>query len=939
MPAPAYKERRMLPLQRIDSLHDQIVTSLAAMPVINTPLPSRQQLHGDLADYWAWPNSQGLSRREQLAESRRAMLHAESALRVSDGTLSAEQAAAFSVLLDMPQAWQRHHQALERRAQIYRPVLSRSRPAWRAAIPGLFVMVLGQAEGRDLDPQHPTGPVLVFGLGQGLESYDSLQALHQELSERVDDPIQGRQLLQLLVEPDSLANARQADQVRYQWYADDPLLAQVDSLIEAQRLRLNQVWSSPSSDAAPSVEQLRRALQLADDAGSKTLLATRYAALLEKNLPNWMRSASPQALAHIMQGMQELVAAGERVAAPGILTLRQFQQQDTLQLWARQRVEARLRHDLVLDLTPGQIFVTVVHTRQTGPWIYPLQPSTYVTWRGFQKVGGQLIEAVAVRYSLDELARRNVAWFDYDYWLTARVSASDSRALPAGLTPAYIKAMVRSLNVGASYADYLRTQLLDTAAGQWRLRAHSVINRARMRAEAAKARYAGHLAQDWDERDYRWVEQVISQPHNALRPRIDGHPVIVRQLLIEQHTVLGVLLLSSGSPNTNAFVLYTPDAPDRRAWRSFASPRALLRLVRAKPALRTYLAQRLPLLPAEQVERWLVKGQLARRLQTPAIEDDLFHACYMAEVRSMLALADADSQTTAEADLHQAVTLSWTLLDLISIFLPIKVMVPLTLGRMVLEIWKGVDAYRHEDLNGVLTHAYNALSHANDAGTSLVSTGLVRRVLRGIPKPPPLLLPLRYSVKPDSSNLRYHINGLYGEQVHEKASAFEGLSQYYVQDSHGRYYKVTFDGSRWGAIDPDQPDAYLTQPVKRLANGDWVIDSPLLWYDGLPDLQLLLDSCRLPAPLQGTALSAADGLHDADGQLYLQTDAGQLPLRQHILAGRYHLPIPEADTAGVVPWEVLRWRDEQWRIQVRQAGRSSDWLALPAAYSVSLGSN
>ncbi|HCV38281.1 MAG TPA: hypothetical protein DGQ94_06090, partial [Pseudomonas sp.] len=59
---------------------------------------------------------------------------------------------------------------------------------------------------------------------------------------------------------------------------------------------------------------------------------------------------------------------------------------------------------------------------------------------------------------------------------------------------------------------------------------------------------------------------------------------------------------------------------------------------------------------------------------------------------------------------------------------------------------------------------------------------------------------------------------------------------------------------------------------------------------------------------------------------------------RHLLADRYHLPIAQAETAGVVPWAILRWRDGQWRIRVRQAGRSSDWLALPESYSVSLGS-
>ncbi|MFK0091183.1 dermonecrotic toxin domain-containing protein [Pseudomonas sp. NPDC090592] len=929
----------MLPLQRIDFLQQQLLDLLGAMPAPGLPLPSRQQLQGDLAAFWSAADNQGRSRQVRLADLRRAMMHAEVSLRQGDQTLSPDLASVMSTFLDLPCAWQRRPQPLAKRAQAYRPMLLRSRPAWRAALPGMFVIVTGMEEGQNLTHDQKTGAVLLCGLCQGIEVYPSLGELHQDLCERLDDSLQGAPLLQLLVDERHRENARQADRLRYEWYADDPLQAQVDILLTAQRQRLNLAWSTLQPNAPDAAATLAKAMALADESGSKALLNTRYGLLLEKNLPSWLRSASPSALAHIMQSMQELIAVGQSVAAPGILTLRQFQQANTLRHWTRERLQAQLRNDLGLTLAPENVLVNVTHTHQSGPWIYPLHPSSYVTWRGFEQVKDNMVEAVRVSYPLDELAMRNLAWFDYDYWLTARVITKDGTPLPSGLSSTYVKALVRNLNVGDSYASYLRTQLIESPAGKWRLHAHAKVNRARMRAEAAKARYAGHLSQAWSERDYRWVQQVLSQPHNALRPRVDGHAVVVRQLLIDRHTLQGVLLLASTSPSVTSFVLYTPDAPDRRAWRSYSSPLALLRQLRQKPALRTYIIQRLPLLPAANVERLLLKGQLGKVLETPDVDDDLFFTCYLAEVRSMLAAVSASSQTTAQADARQGLTFAMTLLDLISIFLPVKVMIPLALGRMAIEVWRGVEAYRAEDLNGVLTHAYNALSYVNDAGTSLASTGMLRRIMRGMPKQPPLPLPLRFSVTPSTSNLRYRIDGVYGEEVYEKVSSFEGLSEYFIQDAHQRYFKVAFDGSRWRAVDPDQPDAYLTQPVKRLANGNWVIDSPLLWHDGLPDLQHLFEECRLQVPLTGTLVSQAEGLYQAPEQLYLQTRGGQLPLRRHLLPDHFHLPIPGADGAGVVPWAVMRWQDGQWRIRLRQAGRSSEWLALPEAYSVNFGSN
>ncbi|PNA02364.1 MULTISPECIES: dermonecrotic toxin domain-containing protein [unclassified Pseudomonas] len=922
----------MRPLERIEFIDQQILTLLAAMPVPGRHAQARTQLHHEVASFWAATDPQGRSRRLRLVDLRRALMQAELSLRVHDQTLSEQQAQLISTCLDLPSAWQRHRQPVAQRVQVYRPVLSRDRPQWRAAVPGIFVLVAGTSEGASLDPAQTHGPAYLFGLAQGIEAYTSLADLHQELCERFDDPIQGMPLLQLLVEPERIASARLADRLRYQWYADDPIEAQVDSLIEAQRRRINAAW------AADAHCDIGKAVDLGDECGKRPLLDTRYALLLEKHLPNWLRQAGPQALAHIMQTLQVLVATGEQVAAPGILTLRQFQEQSSLEGWARQRVEQHLRNDLGLTIAPADIVVHVTHTRQIGPHLNPFNPSSYITWHGLKKVGGELVEQVRESLALDQLALRNVAWFDFDYWLTARVAHRLGKPLPAELSPGYIKRMVRHLSVGGSYVQYLRAQLIDSPVGVWRLHAHCRVNRARMRAEAAKARYAGHLVDGDGERSYAWVRQVLDYPHNALRPLVEGDRITVRQLLIGGHTLQGVLLINCSTPRVGLFVLYTPDAPDRRAWRTFASTRDLLRLLRSKPDLRDYAATRLAQRPKATTERLLVKGRLGPVLSTPSIPDDLFFTYYMAEVRGLLAIADANSRTTAEADVQQAVAVTWRVLDLISLVLPSRLLIPLSLGRMVIEIWGSVDAYRAEDLNGVLRHAYSVLGHLNDATTSLATTGLMRRLLRGMPAQPPLPMPSHYSVATPVEHLRYRIDGIYGEGVFEKASEFEGLSHYFIQDAQQRHYRVAFDGQRWRVVDPAQPDAYQRQPLKRLADGRWVIDSPLLWHDGLPDLEQLFNDCRLPAELDGTAVGDIDGLCQAHEQLYLQTRGGQLALRRHLLPGRYHLPIPAARGAGVEPWAVLRWQDRQWRIQVRQAGRSSAWLVLPQAYSVSRGS-
>ena len=921
----------MRPLEQLEQIDRHIGDLLDGLPTIalNQPITSgtRTWLHGELASFWATADEQGNTPRQQLLILRKALMLAEIELRVADQTLSNGQAELLRTCLEKPLPSQRRHLPLAERPQVYRVLLEDRRPNWRSYLPGTLVIVASTVEGHMLTAEDAAGSALLCSLSQGIEAFDSLAALHKELCERLEDPLQSRPLLHLYLE-EQADRARRSHRLRYDWYADSLLEAQVDSVIEAQRQRLSDpgLWSVDITDQHA---RLNRAMALRHEVGAKPILQTRYSQLLEKNLPNWLRNTSAQGLSHIMQTMQELVATAERAAAPGVLSLNDFKQRNSLLSWANARLRERLSYDLGYDADPGEIQVSIVRARRTGAVMHPFATSSYVTYAGMQRVGDEMVEMVEESNTLEQLALKNLPWFDTDYWLTARMVHARGCAIPPGLTAEYVKNMIRELNVGDSYAMYLHTQLIGSRTGKWRQAAHSRVNLARMRAEAVKARYAGHFGEDPFEHGYNWVCAVLDQPHNTLRAPVAGYPVTVRQLNIMGHTLQGVLLLNSTPYKSQACVLYTPDAPDRRAWRRFRTTRELLRTVRQQPGLKAYIAQRLPLLPAATVQRLLDKGRLGTHVKTPAVNDDLFFVYYRAEVQALIAQADADSMTTQEVNAQTIIALSWRLVDFISLLLPNQALLALSIGRMAIDIWDGVQAFKQEDVEGVMRHAYNAFSHLNDAAISYVGSGLLRRSLRGMPKQPPLPLPARFQAQPDSTNLRYRIDGIYGEGVYEQPTAFGGLSLYFVKDNDNRYYKVSFDGYRWRAIDPDQPDAYLHQPLKRRADGQWVIDSSVHWYDGLPDLTQLLQDCYLQAPLAGTPLTIEQGLYQAEDQLYLVLMGGQLPLRRHLLPDRYHLQMAAASSAGAAPWAVLRHENGQWLIRVRQAGRSSDWLALP----------
>lgn len=922
----------MTPLQRLEALDDRITVLQQPGPRLQpglAPLPQRQHYFGDLAGFWNDTLPDGQPRRQRLGMLRREQLLAELELRVADQTLDNDAIFLLRTCLELPQPWQRRHLPVALRAQVYRPEFSTLRPNRRLYLRGALVIVANSPPGIAADPQQRQGSALLCSLSHGIEAFASLADLHVELCERLDDPQQSQPLLNLMPREHDRRLILQADRLRYTWFTEDIAQQQADDLIDVQQQRLNAAWRQ---DTQTNQEALSSALEQAADLtnliGSRYPLATRYSLLLEKHLPAWLRNASLQGLSHIMQTLQELAGAIEQAAAPGLLTLEQFRQRHTLLEWTRQRLRASLLRDPGIDLAPQAIFVSVTLARRRGPLVNPLIPSGYLAVSSRPQVG-DTVEMVPLTYRLDELALLNIAWFDIDYWLTARVHRADDSVIE-GLSAHRVKQLVRSLDAGTGYSRFLRTHLLDSAEGRWRMEAHGRITRARMQAELAKARYAGHFLDDPLEQGYRWARAVIRYPNSGWRPTIEEHRIVVCQLSIDGHTVQGVLLLNAEVSSVHSLVLYTPDAPDRRAWRELRNARELLRTLRRHHGLRQYVVQRLPQADPARIDKLLLKGRLGPYVQRTIIPGDLFQACYRAEVRSLMIETDASSRTNRETLGEFSLNALRLGLDLVSLVLPAPAMSALAFGRMAISIWDGLEAMDKDDHEAMLHHAFAALSHATDGINSFAGSAVMRRALRGLPPQPPRPLPDSHEAAIDISKLRYRLDGIHGEAVYERISPLPGPDNYFIQDRQGRLYNVDFDGQRWRATDPRQPDAYLKLPLKRLNSGEWVVDSAVLWHDGLPELRQLLDDCALQPRLAGDAVTGEAGLFDANGSLYLQLGNRQLPVRRHLLDGHYHLSIP-AQLSGAVPaWAVLQKRQDRWRIRIRQVGRSSDWLELPS---------
>ncbi|NER62372.1 hypothetical protein G3435_25300 [Pseudomonas sp. MAFF212428] len=344
---------------------------------------------------------------------------------------------------------------------------------------------------------------------------------------------------------------------------------------------------------------------------------------------------------------------------------------------------------------------------------------------------------------------------------------------------------------------------------------------------------------------------------SRLRPTVEGHHLHVRQLLIQGSTVQGVLLITADENSLPSFVLYAPDAPDSRPWREYRNTRELLRSLRDKPALRSYVTRRLPAAQAAKTDSLLARGRIGAHVRRPLIEGDLFQAMYAAEVRALLADADAGSRSTEEANVHSVIEGFWQVLDLICLVLPNRALVPLAFGRAAIAIWDGLEALEHGDREALMRHSYSALSQlgrclrqprgldadaARDAQPSAQGTAAAAQAPLGQGRQWHLALPRR----------RY----LPGRRL-RKALAVSGHLPVLRSRQAGRFYHITFDGRRWRVIDPDQPNAYLQLPLKRVPHGDWYVDSGVFWHDGCLTLRNCSMIAAAPRPCRASRYRAA----------------------------------------------------------------------------------
>lgn len=812
------------------------------------------------------------SRKSWLLDKLRDVLKAETLLLSFDTTLTPGHVQLINHVVRYPSLSTRAALPAHARPAVYALTLKGTGQQPPLAFVGAWVMsardgsatedgsgltrIAPKTSPMEINAHANAGEVVLYTPSGGLQGFESLLALQVELNRRRVAVTEFESLLELL-SPNDL--------VRVHALAEDPATS-FDFTFREVHESVFDYWFKAHDEqrqanlvhalslaATVSPARLREHLDHVLDYGPRykqaLALGARMAKLLAKKTREWLLKASDidrqawfEASSHYRTLSHIAWENGEPCAY-------QYGDKAFMLRYARDQIQAYVQAEYGLDIDPDTVYVTTTAAqRGTGP-VIPISAygtSSYTAVNSLSRTGPS-IRLVSTSRTLSQLALDNISALDIDYALTASVTTgSPSGPKMQALSPAQIKYIIRTVNIGDNYQGFLRDRFIESPLARSRLEAGAQLLIAQMRVDALEAKISGDFSPDRVDRGYRWVQAVIDaaqDPHQ--RAAFEGHHLKVHQLLIGEATVRGVLIILAPpagvfqpsaehlqlatpqpQPGVSAMVVYTPQAPDGRRFREFENRSHMATRFLNDPAMADYLVNRVTEGAQARVRQLVSQGLRAADTRDTAITGNFIEQACLAEIRHALASADTLSLSTPESN-HLAVWSSIeTSVDFATMILPFKVTAMLALGRSLIEMWNGFDALKRGNQLEALGHFVAMIERWVDAGVD-IGTAIAKLPVKGATRLAPALDP-KMAYKQSLEGLVQRTDGVYAG-IFERPPRHGGYSQYFIyQQKH--WFQVVYDKDRltWRVIDMRRPRAWYRHPVRQGSDG--------LWHIGFPDL-------------------------------------------------------------------------------------------------------
>lgn len=796
---------------------------------------------------WKTPRSEleGMTPRNWLCRFFRGLVNAEAELRHADKTLSDTARSAVQTVLNHETYQKRLHSNVDKPLTTYSIALKGEIEGLDIPLHGLLVIADHTASSlddatytfklasallaADQPATSPTRKVVLYVPGSGLEEFDSLQALSQEIQARFEDIYQRENLLDYVLLSDR-TRALTLREIGFREVKEDAWAACTDDLIDTFAPNIRHAWATArANNRVLQVEALADDIEKAIDAslGLKpaNILQTRYTRLLENQLPEWIKRA-PEAQ---KQQWRQAVAglAFEHQASQTLDTQDFFYhgQKNSLLGYARAQLKQRIKANHNIEVDPDAIMISTTEALNTGPGFYPLNPTGSIAGGSIHRTGPS-ITYQTTRRSLSELALDNIGKLDLTFALTARVQDAAGNNHPV-LTSAYVKALVRELDVGNSYSRLISRSLLYTPEkgysspqAQWRKERYVAVTTAQLRLNLLEASLNDNPAHALTPLEMSWVENLLSHPAEHGRPKVNNTSLKVNVLLLNRYAVPGVWVITA-RPSTRK-ICYTPDAPDH-VWFRKADTLDELALQLSTHALHDYLLQRVTAAQQPYVLPLLKAGLGPTDVQIYPVSKHFLEAAYDIEAQFAIRSANEQSTSTFESNVQTAKNVIWSLVDIISFVLPIKILLPLVLARFLYSVGDGIDALQRDEKHEALMHFLGSIAHLTDGASDFAGSAVFGRAIRQRVALTPRMNPKTFITRTTTARMTLRTGEHYGSGIHELLDPGNGQLQHYLNDANGNLHRCQYDhlNEIWRLLDERQLDRVYRPPVFELSAGRW----------------------------------------------------------------------------------------------------------------------
>ena len=856
-----------------------------------------------LTAFWQTPSDDfdQLTPKNWLSHFTQQLILAEAALRLEDKTLDSQTKDVID--------------------QAFAPATGQARPIGfytvsltdesglpDVALNGVFVVTDNNLPMALPDEDETARRVVLYTPANGLEAFDSLKALIQELSERLDDRYHGQTLLAYTFNQDR-ANALSLKNVQLQPANPDFATFYSSALIEKQMRDVNTALTRERPQTM-TLEQLSGDIDDALTTGCildpGSILRSRNTRLLESQLPTWLKTASDtdktqwrlavERMHHEWQGSQ--MADSQPITEAG--------QRNTLLGYARLKLKQSIKADHGLDVDPDDLFIVTTEALKTGPLILP-GGSGFAAGVSLDRTGPP-ITYHTTRRTLSELALANVGVWDTTFALTARVTNAAGVNHPI-LTSSYVKALVRELDIGAHYQNHLKHLLIDSEQAKWRKDRYIAFYEAQLRLDLLEATLAGTLTGD----QAAWIQAALA-PHS--NPLSHSERITVNLLMLRYKPLPGVLVFSSSASKT--LLCYTPCAPEN-LWFLVAHSHNELGEILSRPSLRQYVLNRVTALQQAYIKPLLEQGLTDANLQLQPIRQNVFEDAYLSE--ALYAIRDADEQSTStwESNLNTAKETALFALDVISFVLPFKVLLPIVLVRFVYHLLQGIDALQRDEQNEALLQFMESITHLTDAASDFAGSSVFTRSIRQRARQPHTRLNPS-AVSPRSKAELTLVKGeRYDAGVYEYTSM--GHTSHYLADSRGNLYRAQYDhvDQLWRVLDMRNPAAPHRWPVSQISQGLWDVVPATTPANFKPGIDRIVQNAIVDDLNLTHQTPDIRGVYHVNQRHYITQNNVVFEVVSNELEFEWFLQVPGQSSRNRFLYKV-RFEEGQWKIKHRLQG-------------------